>query len=380
MLAMLCCVPLTTQPDVVSIEKPVGGTYRPKRSFALAFPTEGDMDVPGKQLLDGSMFCTVKLQYQREKVKKDFSFAGSSTQVDDGGIAKLRKITERANFIIGETGMNFCLQSFSDEVLSSKIHLFPIDGSSPVRALNNKNAIFFRPTYQQELRALVDYIVGVRRQSKIAILYESGGWGSALYEELLAILAKRNIMPLKASRYAQNSVNVSRAVKDIVGVAPNVVFCLAKPRPAYMFIGRAVAQGMDTALFVGLSPTLSIQYPLKKSRGIDLITTSVVPSESSNLELVAAYKEFFGDRITGMRSNPFYLESFLYMKLLSEALDVVPAAATHPAALIQHFESFKDKMFMGLPLSFDPVTRSLATKLWIVPGVEKPWIEVALKQ
>lgn len=354
------------------------GKILDKISFALAFPEYGDMDVPGKQLLDGGMFCVGKLREQYKNSTSGFSFAGNVVQIGDEGITELKKVAENASIIIGETGVEFLLHSLSDPVLGKKLHFFPIDGSSIIRAKKHQTAIFYRPSYKQELKALVDYVTNVKMYEKVAILYESGFWGSALYEELLGILKDRGITPLTAARYQQNSVEVDRALKNISEVSPNVVFCLAKPRPAYKFIKGAVDYGMHSTMFVGPSPLLSIQHLLKNSRGIDLVTISVVPPETGDLELIIEYKKFFGERFSFKRSNPFYLESYLYMKLLFTALAEVPAASKNPDLLIKYFESLKDKKILGLPLSFDLESRSLATKLWIVPGSEQLWREVLL--
>lgn len=347
-------------------------------SFVLALPEYGDMDVPGKQLLDGAAFCVGQLRAQLSKGAVKFSYGGSSTKVGDAGVEQLLKFSSDARIVIGATGTEYLLQLLAHPELKKMLYLFPIDGSTIVREKASLNTIFFRPTYKQELAALVNYLMEKHLETKVAILYESGLWGSALYEELCQLLKEKNITPLIAARYQKNTVEVERAIKAIGNAAPSAVLCLAKPRPAYKFVKEAVDFGMHSTVFLGLSPLLSIQHLLKNARGVDLVAVSVVPSETASLELVDHYKKFFGERFTFKRSNPYYLEAFLYSQLLLNGLQAVPAAAKQPELLLKYFESFKDKNFLGLPLSFNPSTRGLATRLWIVPGNDKQWIEVVL--
>ena len=347
-------------------------------SFVLALPEYGDMDVPGKKLLDGAAFCVGQLRAQLSKGAVKFSYGGSSTKVGDAGVEQLLKFPSEVRIVIGATGSEYLLQLLSHPQLKKMFYLFPIDGSTMVREKASANTIFFRPTYKQELRALVNYLMEKHLETKVAILYESGLWGSALYEELCQLLKEKNITPLIAARYQKNTVDVGRAIKAIGNAAPSAVLCLAKPRPAYKFVKDAVDFGMHSTVFLGLSPLLSIQHLLKNARGVDLVAISVVPPETASLELVDHYKKFFGERFTFKRSNPYYLEAFLYSQLLLNGLQAVPEAAKQPELLLKYFESFKDKNFLGLPLSFNPSTRGLVTRLWIVPGNDKQWIEVAL--
>ncbi len=345
-------------------------------SFYTSFPEFGDMDVLGKQLIDGAAFCIGVLRAQNSKETIPLLHLGNNNLIGDDGFAKGSEFLAETRCMLGGIGTEFFLQRFADQKIKNTLYFFPVEQSSIVREKNNAATIFYRQPYERELKILAEHVIKTCLKDKIAILYESGIAGRSQYEELLKILDTYNIKPVAAARYAQGTVEIDRALKSIADASPNVIFCLSKPRPTYKFIKQAVDAGMHTMLFVGPSPLIAIQQLLKTVRGVDLMTVSVVPPETSEIELLKKYKEAFAKRFAFKRSNPFYLESFLYLNLLAKALKEVPHAVDHPELLIQHFERFKQVDFLGVPLTFDPVTRSLATKVWIAPGVDKPWIEV----
>ena len=362
--------------EVAQYQKKIDVGQKKEFSFYTAFPEFGDMDVLGKQLIDGAAFSIGVLRAQSSKETIPLRHLGNNNLIGDDGFAKGSEFLAQTKCMLGGIGAEFLLQRFAAEKKQDTLYFFPIDQSSVVREKNNTATIFYRQPYVRELNILVKHVIKICLKDKIAILYESGIAGRSQYDELLKILDAYNVKPVAAARYAQGSVEIDRALKSIADASPNVIFCLSKPRPTYKFIKQAVDAGMHTMLFVGPSPLISIQQLLKTVRGVDLMTVSVVPPEKSEIELIKKYKEAFAKRFAFKRSNPFYLESFLYLNLLAKALKDVPQALEHPELLIQYFERFKKVDFWGVPLTFDPVSRSLASKVWIAPGVDKPWIEV----
>jgi ABC-type branched-subunit amino acid transport system substrate-binding protein len=347
-------------------------------SFLIAFPETGDMDVVGKQLLDGAMFCVGELKNQMSAAPVKLSFAGNVNQFSSEAVSQIVTLASKAPVVVGCVGTETLVHLYAHPHMKQAQYLFPVEGSSVIRSKNNPASIFYRPTYEQELRALVSYVIKYKLKEKIAIFYEAGLWGRTLMNDLMKILNELNVKPVITAQYPQHTVEVDRAVKTIAQAMPNVIFCLAKPRPAYKFIKQVVDHGMHATMFVGPSPLISIQHLLKNARGIDIVTTSVVPPETSEIPLIKKYKELFAKRFSFKRSNPFYLEAFLYTELLAEAVKSVPDAAHNPALLVQYFAQMRDRDFMGLPLSFNPLTRGLCKKVWISPGVGASWIEINL--
>lgn len=360
-------------------EKVIQEIKKKEFSFYTAFPDVGDMDVLGKQLLDGALFCVGLLRVQLSKEKIPFKYIGNNNLVGNDGFVNGSKLLEETRCILGGVGVEFFLQRYADTQKQDTLYFFPVEASSIIRKHKKDTTIFYRQSYQKELKVLAEYVIKTCSKDKIAILYESGLGGRSQYEELLAILDSYNLKPVIAARYAQGTVEIDRALKSIMDAAPNVIFCLAKPRPAYKFIKQAIDAGLHSMLFVGPSPLIAIQLLLKNVRGVDVTTISVVPPETSEIELVKKYKKAFAKRFAFKRSNPFYLETFLYLSLMAKAFKEAPKAALEkPELLVRYFEQFKNINFWGLPLTFDPETRSLATKMWIAPGADKPWIEVAI--
>lgn len=345
-------------------------------AFFSSYPEFGDMDVVGKQLLDGLTVSLGSLSKNDDQSVKLVSI-GNNSLLGDAGILALKKFQQQSNVVFGGIGSSFLLKFISEPWARNLVYLFPIENNSYIREKVPANTIFYRPTYEQELKVLADYVFKEKRKLRVGILYESGFEGSFLYNSFLDVLKKYSIQPAVAARYPQGTVEINRALQNIVAASPNVIFCLAKPRPAYKFIKQAVDLGLHAVMFVGLSPLISIQQLLKKARGIDVVTLSVLPHwESMSVELVQKYNKAIGKRFGAKRNEAFALEAFFYLKLIDFAVKRRLEAVKNPDIIVQELRAIKDTSFMGIPLNFNSRTLSLASKIWLAPSDNhESWLE-----
>ena len=95
-----------------------------------------------------------------------------------------------------------------------------------------------------------------------------------------------------AGSYQPGSVNVQAALSVIEKSEPHVVICIANGRPAYNFIREAVNRRLHYVSFLGISLLSGIAQHLQESRGISLVTSSVVPNPyNSNLSIAVQYRD-----------------------------------------------------------------------------------------
>ena len=351
-----------------------------KFTFCSSYPTLGDLDVIGRQLAEGLTMSIASLQKKARKSTITMSYLGNNEKTGSTGLATMKQYLAKTKVILGGVGTTFWQQVFGESWASQAIHLFPISENNHIHNKGYKNTIFYRPTAEQELKVLCEYVIKKQVKDKIAIFYESGFAGNSLFELLVKILTEYGVEPVISARYTAGTVEIDRALTNILQAAPNAIFCLSKPRPTYKFIKYAVDKGQTSILFVGMSPLLSIQNLLKNARGIDLVTTSIVPPETSALQIAERFRAFAGAEFRANRKTSFYLESFLYTELLYWAVEKKPEVVAHPELLVEYFEHIKNVNFYGMPLSFDPATRTLARKLWIVPKADAgaSWLEINL--
>ena len=256
--------------------------------------------------------------------------------------------------------------------------LFPTSICPKLRHRIYENIIYFRPSYERELEALVHYATKVQHKDTFAILHEASLWGNSTATTLKTIFKNLGITPVTVQTYPQGTVDIDQALNKIAKLSPNAIFCLTKPRPAYTFISNAINSGLHECLFLGLSNLYVIQKQLKETRGLDVVVTSVVPQVSKNatLPIIKNYSRAMQAFLTYRDDSPFYLESFIGIALLEYCI-IASESPVSITSIIKFLEKLHDFDFQGIKLTFNKNDRSLSSTLWINPGTGKPWINVS---
>ncbi len=347
--------------------------------LCTSFPLVGDQSVIGRQLLSGvenylkefRHFTTEADDGQRHLIIRHIK---NNKETDDAGLDSLKSMLPLSPLVLGllDTDTFFSLiPSLRHKQLCL---LFPVEGNQELRTLKLENVIYFRPSYEKELEALIHYAVTIKHKTAIAVLYEASLWGKSLLVSLEKILARSNIKPIIAAPYAQGTVEIEHALTAITQTGPNALIFLAQPRPAYNFISNALNTNLNNCLFLGLSNLGVIQNLLKTSRGLDIAVTSVVPQAStSQLPIAQEYRRAMHSFLTSHDDSPFYFESFITLALLDKSLTTLGNNLSIPS-LIHALESLHNENFKGLHLNFDPSDRSLSSAVWINPGLHHEWI------
>src|SRR5207237_2755839 len=116
-----------------------------------------------------------------------------------------------------------------------------------------------------------------------------------------------------------------------------------------------------------------IQKPLKRSRGIKIITSSVVPDpETSKLKIVEEYRADMAKYAPNKALSVFSLEGYINAALLAECTKSVQFPFTSQK-ILQSIENIKNVRFKDFVLNFNPVTRTLSNQVWIDTGEGKEW-------
>ncbi len=344
--------------------------------FCTSFPLTGEHSIIGRQMLAGvdnylreyKHFTTEAPSAEHPIVLKH---AKNNKEETTESIVPL---PATAPLIVGAMGLD-AISGLLPQIDEHKaLLLFPLEGDTQLRQHKRENIIYFRPSYDKELRALVDYTLKTKHKTSIAVAYESSRWGRHQLDALTKLLADNNITPVATAAYAQGTIETEEAVKAIVKASPNVIFCLAQPRAAYSFISNALNTGLHECLFMGLSQLAVIQKLLKTARGLDLVVTSVVPDvKNSSIAIVAEYKKTMQSFLSFRDDSPFYFEAFISMSLLEACLQKITGPITIPS-IIKACESFDTLNFKGIKISFNQADRSLSSAVWINPGVDQDWI------
>lgn len=348
---------------------------RPEIPINSSLPLTGELGLIGKEIFAGMSLLFNKIQ--REPTLAPFTC--NLKALDDGAeIGKARanidELAKKSPIFLSLFGTETIQASIPGVNNHSILNLFPLDGNTIFRREEYQNLIFFRAWQEQEIEALIGYSVKTLNKKQIAIFYEKSDWGNGAYKTLEDILKKYKLEIVGKGTYQQRTLNVSRGVDDIVAKAPDIILCIASPRPAYNFIRQIINKGLYNTVILGLSSLNTIQTTLRRSRGIRIFTSSVVPNPlKSKLKIAEEYRAALRKYSPNKSPTTFSFEGYINAALLVESMKQLPMPMTTDA-IRTTIEGLKNVSFKGLVLNFNPATRTLSQNIWINDGEEQDWI------
>jgi len=355
---------------------------KPIIPICTSFPLKGDYGIVGQRMLAGTKnYLKAFHHILKEFNGKEYPFSirhyGNNSSVGWTGYKKIKKLQKQSPIFVGLVGLGtlfFLIQQLKKKKM---LLYFPTVGDVDLRKLNFENLVYFRPSYEQELKALVSYCINVRRRKKVAIFYEASEWGERLHATLLRLLKPYDIDVVIEASYPQSTVEVKNATTAISNASPNAVFCLAHPRSAYSFIRNApnVGTGLHNSLFFGLSELQVIQKLLLTDRGMNIITTCVVPDpkQEPEMPIIKEYMHAMKSFLSFRDHSPFYLEAYIGITLFVELLNMVKQPFTLEK-IAKAVQGLRGKTIKGLKLRGSR-GGALSAHVWINPGVNKKWIK-----
>lgn len=358
--------------DIAIPTKMVGG--KQEIPIGVSLPLKGEASLIGNQIFDGMSIFFNKLQAKKTKIPFIYKLEALN---DDGDIKKMRanikQLQTKSPLFLNFWGPDSTTSILKFLKTHSVYSLFPLEGVADHRTRENKNFIYLRPAYEQQIEALVHYSINTLNRKKIAIFYEASELGEDALAALKRVLKKYDLPLIAEGSYQQGTLNVQRAVDEIASKSPNAILCFGYPRPTYNFIRQIVNKGLYKTVILGLDTLTLIQKPLKRSRGIKIITSSVVPDpQRSTLKIVEQYRADMAKYAPNKTLSIFSLEGYINAALLVECTKLVSFPLT-TQKLIQSIENIKNVRFKGLALNFNPETRTFSNQIWIDPGEDKEW-------
>ena len=354
----------------------ISGKY--ELDICSSIPQTGSVAIIGGHILTGIQAFLSKL-----KTLPDFNFYIKFDSRDDGGnitktienINTLNKKTPLFLSLFGSSTMKRLMPYLKQNKLVS---IFPIEGLDKWRITSNKNTLFFRASDKDQIKALIDYSINSLGKKRFAVFYEASEWGDGILTEVQKVLSERKIELLASGSYPQNTVSVSRSVKKLSEKDPDAILCISQARPAYNFIQQMVNNGFTEASFLCIDRLISIQDTLKKSRGITIITTSVVPDPfRSSLRIAQEYRKDMKTYFSNKNLSPFSFEGYINATILCECIksSQFPISANKLLYTIENIKTFDIPILKDLNLNFNSKTRTLCNRIWINSGDNKEWEE-----
>ncbi|MFA6535016.1 MAG: ABC transporter substrate-binding protein [Candidatus Babeliales bacterium] len=345
-----------------------------------SLPQTGEIAIIGDHLYTGMQAFLLKL-----KTLPGFNFYIKLDVRDDGGnitktIKNINILNKKTPLLISLFGSN-AMKCFSPYLKQNKIvSIFPIEGLEKWRNSSNKNSIFFRASDKAQITALIDYSINSLCEESFSVFYEASEWGEGVLTQIKNILNERGKKIIAFGSYPQKTVNVTSAVKKLSEYAKdtNAILCIAQARPTYNFIQQMINNGFIKTSFLCIDGLFSIQETLTKSRGITIITSSVVPDPfKSSLKIAKEYRADMKKYFPNKNLSPFSFEGYINAAILCECIKAsqFPISANKLINTIENIKNFDIPLLKDLKLNFNPETRTLSNRVWINVGNGKEWEE-----
>lgn len=227
----------------------------------------------------------------------------------------------------------------------------PFTGAMSLRQPFNRMAFHLRASYNDETALIVKQLTNLGLK-KIAVFYQNDVYGKAGLDGVTQALALQNLKPVVTSTVERNSVDVTKAVADIVPAAPDAVVQISAYKSCAAFIRAARKAGYGGTFYnVSFVGTQALADELGKD-GAGVVVSQVVPSpynaaNAITREFVAAAK-----KAGNVQVNFSSMEGYLAARMLAEGLKRAPKP--NREGLVAGLESIGDISLGGFALSLSP--------------------------
>jgi ABC-type branched-subunit amino acid transport system substrate-binding protein len=237
---------------------------------------------------------------------------------------------------------------------SNLIFGFTQTGGALLYANPPEKSIFqLRMSYADEASSLVKFAVSKLGKKSVGIFYQDDAYGVAGRAGVEQELSRQGLKVQGLGTYQRNSLDVDKAVDDLIKAKPDVVYMQSVAKPTVEFLKKCVEKGFKP-IFMGPSPLGSIQMQkLVGSLPIEVYFSEILPSPvESDLPLIKAYQK---DMAAAGKKNLDYftLEGYVGALVFSEGLRRAGKNPTK-AGVIDALEKMKDVDIGGLKISFSP--------------------------
>ena len=234
--------------------------------------------------------------------------------------------------------------------------LFPITGAIELRRPVHRYIFNLRPSYWDECRVAVDYLVQTLGKKRFVVFYQKDAYGLNGLEGVRRRLLHYDLDLLGEASYLRGAYNIKPQVQKLMQLKPDVVALIGTAEVCANFIKESWASGHRKVIFFGVSFT-GAQDLAKRLKGLParVYITQVLPSfEDQKLPAVREYRQIFRRYFPQRSFSALSFEGFLNAKLFIYALKKMGKTPS-PEKLIATLESFRSlDLGIGEEISFSP--------------------------
>ncbi len=255
--------------------------------------------------------------------------------------------------LFGYVGTPTCLAALP-LINEAKIPFFgPFTGAEALRDPFSRPIFHLRASYYDETGLIVKQLTELDLK-KIAVFYQNDSYGKAGLEGVKRALKVQNLAPIALGTVERNTVDVAKAVQEIVSKAPDSVVQISAYKSCAAFIREARKAGYGGTFYnVSFVGTQALADELGRE-SLGVIISQVMPFPFSTAaaisrEYIEAVRKAGGDA----KPNYSSMEGYLAAKVLCEG---IRRAGRNPSrdSLITGLESIQNADFGGFNVKFGP--------------------------
>jgi len=296
----------------------------------------------------------------------------------------IKQFIERGIDIIFSPIGSKTLFAYLDLVKAGKlIVLFPLSGSPLLYTSEYDGVISYRASYEDEVRALIDYIYTERGARNFTFFYQNDTLGleplEAANEVLEQIIAAHNTLAQAAVHkptkvpYTWGNLNMKKQALSIRESQTDALGLFSLAEPTKELIRQiGIEQIVNKNLFSTspLSEESFHQYINK--HGIPIIFGAAVPNPRiSKLEIVEEYRNEM--KKNNYTPSTHSLETYITASILIEAFKKIDGPITMESVK-KSIKSFKDVDIKGINLTYNPKRADLTKYVYLETGDNDKWV------
>ena len=222
---------------------------------------------------------------------------------------------------------------------------FPLTGATILKKTIFANTYSIRPFYKDEIQLMVDYFVS-RGYTKFGVFYQNDTFGYSGRDALRDVLGKYDLIPVYEGYYEKKTLEMNKAIEDVVRIMPEVVILVGTAPPALKFMEEVFSKiGRNAPIFVCLSFVSADE--LAEWKNIDklkIFASQIVPSPKTELDLPIvqefrfAMKKFYPNAPLSFVSLEGFLGAKLLCEIIKKAESVSPSALRRTAERIEGYD------------------------------------------
>ncbi|HEX6362132.1 MAG TPA: ABC transporter substrate-binding protein [Albitalea sp.] len=231
--------------------------------------------------------------------------------------------------------------------------LGPFTGAEALRDPFSRSVFHVRASYYDETALIVKQLTSLDLKD-IAVFYQNDSYGRAGLEGVRRALQPLGLEPIALGTVERNTVDVAKAVQDIVPRRPDAVVQISAYKSCAAFIRAARKAGYGGTFYnVSFVGTQALADELGRE-GLGIMISQVMPFPfSTTTPISREYLDAVAKAGGNAKPNYSSMEGYLAAKVMVEGLRRAGRTPTRDT-LIAGLESIQNTSFGGFNVNFGP--------------------------